>query len=235
MNGRIVLLASFLVASACSVLGNDNEPAQRDADGDGYEEGVDCDDGDPLAWTEDEAEVCDLGDNDCDGATDEGFETQGYFPDADGDGYVTGFDESVTITACMEPEGYSPWVSPIPQGLITDCDDSEASVYPGAAEACNHRDDDCDGATDEGAPTLLYCADYNGDGQVCSPCLAVCSQAELPSDCSDSSSWECQGLLSQCFTWVPIDGQPDENCCDADTDCDGSSDSIENQCKVSEG
>jgi hypothetical protein len=31
-----------------------------------------------------------------------------------------------------------------------DCDDHDASVHPGADEACNGRDDDCDGETDEG-------------------------------------------------------------------------------------
>jgi hypothetical protein len=32
----------------------------------------------------------------------------------------------------------------------TDCNDSNANVNPGATEACNSVDDDCDGATDEG-------------------------------------------------------------------------------------
>ena len=33
-----------------------------------------------------------------------------------------------------------------------DCDDTDKTVHPGAAEACNQKDDDCDGATDEGCP-----------------------------------------------------------------------------------
>lgn len=38
-----------------------------------------------------------------------------------------------------------------------DCDDSRASVHPGAAEVCNGIDDDCDDVTDGGGP--LLCAD----------------------------------------------------------------------------
>lgn len=32
-----------------------------------------------------------------------------------------------------------------------DCDDAEPGVHPGAAEVCNHRDDNCDGQSDEGS------------------------------------------------------------------------------------
>ena len=32
-----------------------------------------------------------------------------------------------------------------------DCDDTDPDIHPGAAELCNTRDDDCDGAVDEGA------------------------------------------------------------------------------------
>jgi hypothetical protein len=33
---------------------------------------------------------------------------------------------------------------------VTDCDDADKSVYPGAPEACDGEDDDCDGRVDEG-------------------------------------------------------------------------------------
>ncbi|HBQ14922.1 MAG TPA: hypothetical protein DEF51_28615 [Myxococcales bacterium] len=41
-------------------------------------------------------------------------------------------------------------VAPPPCG--DDCDDRNASTFPGAAETCNGIDDDCDGVVDEGAP-----------------------------------------------------------------------------------
>ncbi len=34
----------------------------------------------------------------------------------------------------------------------TDCDDKDASIYPGAKEVCNGKDDDCDKQIDEGLP-----------------------------------------------------------------------------------
>ena len=33
-----------------------------------------------------------------------------------------------------------------------DCDDEDAAIFPGAPEACNLVDDDCDGEVDEGCP-----------------------------------------------------------------------------------
>ena len=45
----------------------------------------------------------------------------------------------------------------------TDCDDNDASVYPGAPEVCNSTDDDCDGSIDEGVLNTYY-VDNDGDG-----------------------------------------------------------------------
>jgi len=42
-----------------------------------------------------------------------------------------------------------------------DCDDTKASVFPGAAEACNTTDDDCDADVDEGG---VCCGDDDKDG-----------------------------------------------------------------------
>jgi len=39
----------------------------------------------------------------------------------------------------------------------SDCDDADSAVHPGAAEACNGRDDNCDGAVDEGFDVGLPC------------------------------------------------------------------------------
>ncbi|HAD12428.1 MAG TPA: hypothetical protein DCF33_08310, partial [Saprospirales bacterium] len=59
--------------------------------------------------------------------------------DADGDGYG---NANVSQQACSAPQGYVT--------NSTDCDDSQASVNPGAQEACgNGVDDDCDGNVDE--------------------------------------------------------------------------------------
>ena len=60
-----------------------------------------------------------------------------YYEDADSDGFG---NAAVTIEASTAPEGYV--------SNSTDCDDTKASVYPGATEICNGIDDNCDGQID---------------------------------------------------------------------------------------
>lgn len=107
-----------------------------DADGDGVASvahgGADCDDSDPNRYPGN-TEVCDAAghDEDCDPST---FGNRDYdrdgFPDA----------------ACYNQDGASG----------TDCDDRDRSVYPTQGEVCNHKDDNCDGAWDEGVQRTLY-------------------------------------------------------------------------------
>jgi hypothetical protein len=80
-----------------------------------------------------------------------------------------------------------------------DCLDSDATAYPGAAEACDGVDDDCDGTTDEGY-------DVDGDGY---KSLSLCSSG-VGSDCDDTLSSVHPGAT--------------ETCNDRDDDCDGTTD-----------
>ncbi len=102
-------------------------------------DGTDCDDDDPdINPAADE--YCDGVDEDCDGEVDDGpVDGQAYFADADGDGYG---DPAVITAACSLPSGHVEDDS--------DCDDSDPSIHPGAAELCSGPDMDCDGA--EAAP-----------------------------------------------------------------------------------
>lgn len=53
----------------------------------------------------------------------------------------------------IDADGYADCTAPGCEvsGLVCgDCDDAAPGVHPAAAEVCDHRDDDCDGAVDEG-------------------------------------------------------------------------------------
>ncbi len=47
-------------------------------------------------------------------------------------------------------------------GACDDCDDTDASIHPGASEACNNRDDDCNGFTDD-SPDCDTCHEHAFD------------------------------------------------------------------------
>ena len=119
---------------------------QTDQDGDGYWTPEDCDDSDPLI-NPDGTEACDGEDNDCDGEVDEedAIDQPTWYADADGDGFG---DPASSTTACDQPSGYTTDTQ--------DCDDTDASVAPGAPEiAYDGVDQDCDGAD---------LVDVDGDG-----------------------------------------------------------------------
>ncbi len=101
----------------------------------------DCDDLD-AAVNPDATELCNGADDDCDGSTDEpdAADALTWVEDGDSDGY--GGSGGGTTTACSEPTGYA--------ATSDDCDDTDASVNPGASEICNGVDDDCDGSADGG-------------------------------------------------------------------------------------
>lgn len=63
-----------------------------------------------------------------------------------------GSGDGGTVLGDGDGDGHAP-----PSSGGEDCDDTLASVHPGAAETCNGRDDDCDGAQDEGFELGLSC------------------------------------------------------------------------------
>ena len=121
-----------------------------DNDNDGYEDsacgGDDCDDGD-SAIHPGASELCDGVDNNCDGAIDDStaVNKSTWYRDYDSDTYGYAY---YTVDACNQPTGY---VSD-----SSDCDDYDASVYPGATETpYDGVDQDCDGSDE---------TDRDGDG-----------------------------------------------------------------------
>ncbi|MFM7204922.1 MAG: MopE-related protein [Myxococcota bacterium] len=142
-------------------------------------------------------EVCNLADDDCDGSIDEQVQVLFYL-DSDLDGYG---NASTTTLACTAPTGY------VSNAL--DCKDTDADIYPGAAEQCNLLDDDCDGSIDESVQTIYY-QDADGDGYgnpsvKTETCLQPAGTAPRADDCNDADasinpavSEKCNGKDDNC-------------------------------------
>jgi hypothetical protein len=89
-------------------------------------------------------EVCNGIDDNCDGNVDEGVLIT-FYEDLDADGYG---NSAVTATGCSAPVGFV--------AVGGDCNDGDDTINPGAPEACNGADENCDGNIDEGVSTTFY-------------------------------------------------------------------------------
>jgi len=153
-------------------------------------------------------EVCDGIDNDCDGDVDiDAAAPPTWYADSDGD---TWGDPTAPALGCEPPDGHV--------ADLTDCDDTDAAVHPGAEEVCDGIDNDCDGLADIGAvdaPTWYEDADSDGYGDPTSV-VQACEQpdgyVDNPADCADDDPFTYPGAPERC------NGFDDD--CNGETDYD---------------
>jgi len=97
-----------------------------------------------------------------------------------------------------------------------DCNDQDASVYPGAEEVCDGIDQNCDGISDDAAVDApVWYRDRDGDGFGTSEATRV---ACLEPDGWVSIAGDCDDLRSD------VHPNGDEVCDGVDNNCDGSAD-----------
>ncbi len=96
-----------------------------------------------------------------------------------------------------------------------DCDDADPTVHPGAVEACNEIDDNCDGVLDEGVATEWY-LDGDGDGFGAGTPVLACEPPDDHvadgADCDDGNRFVspaasdlCNGVDDDCDAAVDED------------------------------
>ncbi len=144
-----------------------------DADFDGSNQCLDCDDTNGLVEPG-ATEKCDGLDDDCDGKIDETF-------DVDGD----------TYSVCSDDP------------LVRDCDDNAATTHPGAPELCgpagtgNGLDDNCNGYIDE---TCQPCDTTDNDGDGVNECMGDCDDTRAT--VGPAQAEVCDGLDTDCNTFT---------------------------------
>lgn len=164
-----------------------------DADGDGYNSTVDCDDGSPDVYPGANDSICDGVDNNCDGTPDDGYV---QIPTTCGVGACA----STGIETCTA----GTWGN-----------DTCTSGSP-TAETCNNIDDNCDGSVDEGLTRSTTCGIGACSGNTG---IETCSAGTWGNDTCDpfagaaANDATCNGVDDDC------NGTADEDYVATNTTC----------------
>ncbi len=160
--------------------------------------GDDCDDTNRNVHPDAFDDNCDGLDNDCDGDIDEEPDVVPlWYLDEDGDGF--GEISSVLSECIQDKPGYSRFAG--------DCNDADATVYPGAVELCDRIDNDCSGnypTGGSGGEDTREDADADGFSAVDHSCVvdgAPLSKTDCDDDDGDTypgAAAVCDGLNNDC-------------------------------------
>jgi len=190
-----------------------SNPNQTDTDSDTWGDACDCGPADATTYPGAPEVPADGTDQDCDGADD-------CYQDLDDDNYGTATVITDNNLDCDDAS------TPNTAGMSGDCDDSDASIYPGASEVvADGIDQDCDGVDDcyqdldhdhYGSATVL--TDNNLD------CLdhSTPYTAGTSDDCDDSNPLVNPGIDEIWTAGKCLDG--------LDNDCDGDADGDDSGC-----
>jgi len=163
-----------------------------DDDNDKSPDDLDCAPFDAAAFPGN-PEACDGKDNDCNSAVDEGF------PDSDADGLKNCVDSDDDNDGTPDAE---------------DCGPLDPLTHPGAGEACDGLDNDCNFAADEGFP------DSDDDGKA--DCIDSDSDGDGIPDAQDNCPASPNPLQEN------LDGDKLGDLCDDDDDGDSIPDTVDN-------
>ncbi len=126
---------------------------------------------------------------DCDDNDGSEHPNQTWYKDTDNDGYSNGMTNSIS---CPRPVGYK--TASELTALSGDCDDNIKAINPAAIEICDGKDNNCNGAEDEGVANTYYndndkdgYGDPNNSLQACDPPLGSVADN---TDCDDGDLYE---------------------------------------------